>query len=106
MRTLASKSPELADDQLQGPVRIPPAMLNKYEKLVESMGLAESTMSPVAHHLLVGGLAYLEAAPVSGMSFNEVKALLTKCRSVFKMQARTITKLTEREGDAAKDAGT
>lgn len=86
---------ETADDQEQGRVVIQKPILVQIEKMLTAAGLDESSMSKISHHALVGALAYLHSAPVSGMKLSEVKSVLRKNKSAFKMLARTITKTTE-----------
>ena len=83
---------EVADDETQGKVFIRPQLLAQVEKLLDQAGMGETTMSPEAHHFIVGGLAYLQSAPISGMKLSEVRAILNKNKSAFKMLARSIGK--------------
>lgn len=83
---------EVADDQEQGRVTISHNILEQIEKLVDTMGMGESTMPLVMHHFLVGGLAYLAAAPVSKMRGNELKSLVTKNKAAIRMLAKSVAK--------------
>jgi hypothetical protein len=93
---------EVADDQNQGNVMVPSAVLKQIEKLVESMGMGESTMPITMHHFLVGGLAYLASAPVSKMKTNEIKALVSKNKAAIRTLARSVAKNTS-EQDTSED---
>lgn len=93
---------EFADDGEQANVIVRKATLVQVEKLLTSAGLDESTMNDIAHHLLVGGLAYLVSAPVSALKVADVKTFVRKHKSVLKMLAKNITRTSEELAPAEK----
>lgn len=89
---------ELADDQLQGKVIIKPQVLKRIETIVNP-GIPEDKVSPIAHHFIIGGLAYLASAPISDMQLKEVQTLYKTHANIFKMLAKALTKVTEPSND-------
>jgi len=85
---------ETADDETQPKVVIQPQLLAKIEKMVNP-SIPEESVSSVAHHFLIGGLAYLKSAPVSDMELQEVANLFRQHKNVFRMFAKALTKVTE-----------
>ncbi len=86
---------ELADDEKQGPVKIVPQTLKRVEQYVDKT-LPERSLNPVVHHFLVGGLAYLSSAPISGMSVKEVQKFYSEHASIIRMFAKGLTKSMEK----------
>lgn len=89
---------EVADDQEQGNVVVPTAVLKEMEQLTATLGLGETTMPLVMHHFLVGGLAYLKSAPISKLKTSEVKAFVSKNKAAIRMLARSVAKTTPKQG--------
>ena len=94
MKIVNAANVELADDELQGTVKISPKILKLVESLVEP-SLPEDSLAPVVHHFIIGGLAYLTSAPVSGMNMREVAQLLKTHKTIFTMFAHALSKAEE-----------
>jgi len=95
---------EVADDQEQNHVMISHNVLGQVEKLLESMGLGETTMSLTMHHFLVGGISYLASAPVSKMRGNDLKNFVTKNKAAIRMLARSVAKShPNKEGEPGEE---
>lgn len=94
---------EVADDQEQGNVVVPTAVLREMEKLAESLGLGEGTMPLIMHHFLIGGLSYLKSAPISKLRTQEVRAFVSKNKAAIRMLARSVQKTMPKEADESEE---
>jgi hypothetical protein len=94
---------ETADDDTQKQVIIKKQPLKKIEQSLEVLGFKEADLNPVVHHFLVGGLAYLNAAPVSGMTLVQTINFIRNNKQIFAMFIKNLDKkLATKEQEKAK----
>ncbi len=74
----------VADDDAQKRVVITKLILTKAERLLRTAGLPEESLTPSIHHAMVGMVAYLMVNTIDPKNPKEIRAFLSRYRSLVK----------------------